>query len=953
MSFEGFDSSILLDFIVECNEHLQDVEEDLLTLEKSPDDLELLNKIFRAIHSIKGGSSFLGLKNISTLTHKMENVLDSLRKKKRDVSSVLIDTILLGLDSLILLINELEQNAKEAFSDGNTMQQVDFDSISTVEMSDVIVKLQEILENPQGKEKEDANDETPAESTQNNTDTQEAESKAVQESAAPKVQENAIDFTSRALSTAMATFIAESADSLEMLDQEFIKLESNSSDKELINTLFRSIHNFKGNARYLGLSNTERLSHFMENILDDFRNDKLSVSADIIDVLLQALDVLKELIHVITEKETDTGVDVEPAVAKLQKFSKKSQSQAQPEASKPKSSGNSNETTIIFLTAVKQHLKNIINISSRLDNNQMEDPHQDFALLLRAASGIKSSANYMQFNESKELSEHLEVIAHHLSENPNNIPPNLNSLLKRCSDQFEQIFSSLEETGAEISVDLLLIADLMIEENIISRKPTSAANESAGDTTLPTAPAGEQADESADQQTPEPETKIDNSDSAKDEDVANPQDKNDNSSVQNASSKSKKAFNVEKTIRVDQSKLDSLMNLIGELIISRNSFSSITRKIENQSKDQDVANELKAATHIIGRISDELQSTIMSVRMLPVGTVFNKFTRLVRDLAKSKDKEIKLHIVGEDTELDKTVIEQIGDPLVHLIRNSADHGLETTEERIKAHKEPAGNIYLRAYHEGNNVVIEVEDDGHGINLEKVKKKALQKGLISQNEFNTISDTNAVNLIFLPGFSTADQISNISGRGVGMDVVRSNITKLNGRIFVETKPGKGTKFLMVLPLTLAIVDAIMIRTGNNVFAVPLHAVAETVKVARKDIKTIKNHKTIRLRDQIISVESIGELFDIDQFQRAKSNDELIPIIIITAGTRQVGFIVDELLDKQEIVIKPLVDFLASITGLSGATILGDGSIILIIDPSELVELAITSNIKIQEYITNET
>ncbi|MEW6535633.1 MAG: chemotaxis protein CheA [Candidatus Auribacterota bacterium] len=929
MSMEDFDSSILLDFIIECNEHLEHVETDLLTLEKNPEDLDILNTIFRAVHSIKGGASFLGLKKISQLTHKMENVLDALRKEKLAVTSEIIDTILEGIDVLIQLIEELEVNAKEAFGEGDKQANIDFDEMSEIDIETIMEKVEAIKSTP---------------ATHSTSSSEPVAQPSSPVSAIQKTEEQEQVGTKNgegALSAALTVFLTESNEILDSLEQNLMSLEENKSDKELINELFRSMHNLKGNARYLGMAHTEKISHHMENVLDGFRERKLEVSSEIIDLLFTGFDTLKALIQAITDTGIDTSVGVEHVVDQLKQIAGKKNEPAPVIKEEPQAKAevvHNDESVSIFITAVSQHLKNLINVQNRLENNQL-DANQDLEILLRAALGMKSSANYMQFNAVRELSENIENIVRVLVANPAAITPAFPLLLKRCVETYESIFDSIKTQCKEVDVDPLLIADLMIETNSVTSR--AVAKETV--TKKVAVDEGRQIPPQADQDIHA------QANANKTEDTNNDQ-KDASSGEQKSSGAAKKGFSVEKTIRVDQSKLDSLMNLIGELIISRNSFNSISRKVETEYNVPEIAKEIKAATHMIGRISDELQNTIMGVRMLPVGTVFNKYTRMVRDLAKAKEKEIILHIEGEDTELDKTVIEQIGDPLVHLIRNSADHGIECTEERLKNGKSPAGNLYLRAYHEGNSVVIEVEDDGAGISAEKMKKKAFEKGLISEKEFNTMTEQAAVELIFLPGFSTAEKVSNISGRGVGMDVVRNNITKLNGRVTVQTQIGKGTKFSMILPLTLAIVDTIMARVGRNVFAIPLYAVAETVKVDRNGIKTIKNNRAFNLRGNVIGIASIAELFHIDAEKRNGSDiDDSVSIVIINSGSYQVGFIVDELLDKQEVVIKPLIDFLASITGISGATILGDGSIILIIDPTELVELTTKSGERVQELI----
>ena len=393
------------------------------------------------------------------------------------------------------------------------------------------------------------------------------------------------------------------------------------------------------------------------------------------------------------------------------------------------------------------------------------------------------------------------------------------------------------------------------------------------------------------------------------------------------------------SIRVDHEKLDHLMNLIGELLINRNRYAMITKTLETGGRNIDVtgvAQDLSETTYAMARVSDELQDTIMKVRMVPVASVFSRFPRLVRDLSRKSNKEVELILEGEETELDKSVVEVINDPLMHLIRNSVDHGIESAADRAASGKNAVGKVYLRAYHKGNSVAIEIEDDGKGIDPDKMREVAVKKGIITPDEAKNLDDREAVDLIFAPGFSSAEKITDISGRGVGMDVVRTNIKNLKGSVTTTTTVGKGTRFTLSLPLTLAIIEALMIKMDDQMYAIPLDAVSTTTKLESVRLTDVKGRKAVTMRGEVLGIVELGELLNL----RPASAElpEVLSVVIIQDNDRHLGLVVDRLLDRQEIVIKSLGTYLSDVRGLSGASIMGDGSIVLILDPHEIYLMA---------------
>jgi two-component system chemotaxis sensor kinase CheA len=394
------------------------------------------------------------------------------------------------------------------------------------------------------------------------------------------------------------------------------------------------------------------------------------------------------------------------------------------------------------------------------------------------------------------------------------------------------------------------------------------------------------------------------------------------------------------TIRVDIERLDMLLNLVGELVINRTRISDIantlSRNVNDPNHHADVvvplAKDLADSSALLARTTNEIQESIMKVRMVPIGQVFDRFPRMVRDLAKARNKEIKLEIAGAETDLDKTIVDEVGEPLMHLVRNNVDHGIEEPDVRESRGKPRAGTIKLNAYHEGNQVIIEVQDDGGGIQLDKVRDRGIKQGLIT--EADRLTDREIIELIFTPGFSTAEQVTDVSGRGVGMDVVKKNILRLKGVFDVDSVLGEGTKFTMKLPLTLAIIQALLVRVANELYSIPLDAVIESQRIDTSDVRTVHGGEVITLRGQVVPLIRVGEFFNLTN----ERDPDKVMIVIVGLQGRQVGLVVDSFQGEQEIVIKPLSDVIGRIAGISGATILGNGSISLIIDVHSLVASA---------------
>ena len=392
---------------------------------------------------------------------------------------------------------------------------------------------------------------------------------------------------------------------------------------------------------------------------------------------------------------------------------------------------------------------------------------------------------------------------------------------------------------------------------------------------------------------------------------------------------------VEQTIRVDVKRLDHLMNLIGELVLAKNRLIKINDDVEERYEGEEFLEELNQVVSIVSLVTTDLQIAVMKTRMLPIGKVFNKFPRMIRDLSRELNKKIELVISGEDTELDKSIVEEIGDPLVHIIRNSCDHGIETPQERIAKGKPEEGTISLKAYNEGNQIVIQIDDDGKGLDPQMLKEKSLQKGVITEKEAETMSDKEAYTLIFRPGFSTAAAVTSVSGRGVGMDVVKTNIEKLNGIIDIDSEVDVGTSIKLKIPLTLAIIQALLVGVQEEHYAIPLASVLETVRISKDEIYTVEGRSVMRLRDDVLSLVHIGDIFEVERILDAS---EHAYVVVLGLGTSKLGLIVDILVGQEEIVIKSLGDYLKGIEGIAGATIRGDGGVTLIVDVVALMSMA---------------
>jgi two-component system chemotaxis sensor kinase CheA len=587
------------------------------------------------------------------------------------------------------------------------------------------------------------------------------------------------------------SFIVETREIFDRLGQDLLVLEKGSADNELLNCIFRAVHTVKGTSSFLGLEQMTELAHVFEDVLNKLRRGEITVSADKMDVMFEAYDIMKDLLQRIEAKNL-AKVDLTEILAKLRVIGQVGM--AAPD--------------VPAVTAATPSTAKV-------------------PVVVPAPAPATPEAAPQTAETAKRESTPVASIAPETAPAP---PP-------------------------------------------AEQHPAAAA------------PAAGRATDT--------------------------------------------------TIRVDVARLDSLMNLVGELVLGRNRLTQISYQMNQEYETVPISKDLSETSSQIDFITTELQMAVMKTRMVPIAKVFNKLPRLVRDLAKETGKEIAFEMFGEDTELDKSIIEELNDPLIHLMRNAADHGLESTADRRAAGKPERGTITVRAAHEGNHIVISVGDDGRGMDPEKLKAKAIEKGMITEAQAKEMPRADAFNLVFAPGFSTAAKVTNVSGRGVGMDVVRTNITKLKGIIEIESELGKGSTIVIKLPLTLAIIQALLVDVAKEVFSVPLESVLEVVRIQPGDINTINGKEVVRLRNTVLPLARLHRIMKTTG--NGHGAEEWIYVVVVGLAQQRLGIVVDSLLGQKEVVIKSLGGYLGTVPGIAGSTILGDGRVIMIIDVGEMMKL----------------
>ncbi|BDQ35618.1 chemotaxis protein CheA [Pseudodesulfovibrio portus] len=952
MSQDFLDPEILSDFFIEAKEHLETIEPNLLELEKSPENLGILNEIFRPMHSLKGASGFLGLNKINGLAHKAENILDELRQGSMQVTEGIMDLILSATDALRTMVDNLETSGVEGDVDtGPVIAQIE--AALKGELGDVTggpgAEGEVVLEPEPVSEPQSVVEPAPAPAPEP-VATVEEEVTASVPAFVPEPDPD-FDDTPYALTTVgeghLADFLEEAQEIVENLNRCLLTLEGEPEGaEELINDTFRYFHNLKGNSGIIGFKELNSLTHEAETLLNKVRKGEIASSQSMIDLLLAAVDLIETLVSKVDiETSRVDPVDTSAMAQILQKVTNDGDTAAVQGLVSGKSEDHPKEAeaaptpaeaaavesvadeydpedVALFISTIDQQLKAV---DVAFDLLRKDSGQKDIIDgLFRTFQTIQNSTGYMGFDEIREYASRTAGLVDQARKSDMDFSLMLDILEQEHAILREMIVKAVKSVGGSIEEEGAEVASAPEPEPI--SEPAAAPVPEPAPAPEPVAEAPKPAP------APDPvKQPVSKPASAARKPMSNA---SKSSGAQQPPAKPK----VSSTIRVDHHKLDHLMNVIGELIINRNRYAMLARALEDgQEEVHVVAQQLTETTYAMARISDDLQDTIMKVRMVPVQTVFSRFPRLVRDLSRKSGKQVELIMEGEETEFDKSVVEEIGDPLVHLVRNAVDHGLEPEDERIAAGKKPKGHVWLRAYHKGNSVAIEVEDDGRGMDPEKLKMVAMRKGVITPEEANAMDDREALDLIFAPGFSSAEKVTDISGRGVGMDVVKTNIKNLKGSVHTQSEVGKGSKLTLTLPLTLAIIDALMVQVGGDTFAIPLDAVSETTKIEVEKLSEVNNRKAVELRGEVLGIVELAELLDLPQ---SMDDRDVLPMVIIQDNDRRLGLVVDRLLERQEIVIKPLGQYLNNfnLKGLSGATIMGDGSVVLILDPHEIYSLS---------------
>lgn len=683
------------------------------------------------------------------------------------------------------------------------------------------------------------------------------------------------------MSQYLEIFIEETREHLQSLNSCLLQMEKKPEDTSMLNEIFRVAHTLKGMSGTMGFNRMSRLTHDMEDVLHALRSNEIKVSPALIDLLFKCLDALENYTNQVVETGSEGSNDYLDIINALSdvirnKGAEPEKPMAAPVVKQENAAGSEASVNI----ELNQYDKNVISKASEMGNNSFQ-----ITIKLNKGCVLKSARSFIIF---KTLERYSEIIK---SE------PRVEDIE---DEKFDFEFTVLVVTKEDEDVFLKELNSIAEVEEVIIKlvEAKKMVEVQAGS-------------EAVDEQAEKAKTAA--GDAVPEADAA---------SQLNADLNAKKA-KTGKTVRVDIDRLDVLLNLVSELIIQKTRLEGL-EGIERTPAYVETVEYLE-------RITTNLHDAVMKVRMVPVETVFNRFPRMIRDISKDIGKEVVLTLSGEETELDRTVIDEIGEPLIHLLRNAVDHGIESIEKRRELGKPEAGNIYLRAYQDGNNVVIEVEEDGQGINIDKVRKKAIDRGLINRDVANNLSRKNIIDFLFKPSFSTADKVTDLSGRGVGLDVVKTKIEALGGVVDVETELGKGSKFIIRLPLTLAIIQALLVLVGNEKYAIQLSSIHQITNIKPDDIKFVQKQEVVLFRNSVIPVIRLDRVLEV---HKEETDQKTLTLVIVKRGDRLTGLVVDRIIGQQEIVQKSLGKFLSHIKIITSATILGDGNVALILDVNSI-------------------
>ncbi len=761
-------------------------------------------------------------------------------------------------------------------------------------------------------------------------------------------------------------FFAEADQQVETLESNILVIENDPTNHEAIDEIFRAAHTLKGGSATVEMNELSSFTHVVEDLLDEIRSDKVQITEPVVDILLSSIDIIKTML----EERSNGSVyqeDVQPTIDTLRSFI-------------PADSGNKKTKkksgSGLMAAAAPQPAKPASAPAAKPEGLPTLSEYELLEMKEACTGGNKLWCISVVFDESNPMNSVGGIQVFAVLKNHGSILRTIPDFDELYEDEFHPnvyYYLATKETGAQL-VEASTLTDVTLSSNAIALDGSEVVKSAPVAAAAPSASAPEQKEESAASEAADKTAAPAQKTAAAKKPAAGATGHSSSGSV----------------LRVDPKRIDYLMNLVSETVITKAAFNQaalligdlqnqlqtiegdykekIRRLLDQVPKMVDsvqngttvkevkaqinenfgdlfsmfdgfdaafktTASKFRSSTQNLGRVAGELQEGVMKIRMVQINQIFSRFPRVVRDLSRELNKKINLVIEGEETELDKAVVEDLLDPIMHCVRNSLDHGIEHPEDRLEAGKPEEGTVTLKASNEGNMIVIEIIDDGAGIDVEKVRKKAIERGLIHPNKI--ISDHDAYQLIFEPGFSTADKITNVSGRGVGLDVVKTSIEKLNGTVIVTSEKGIGTKFCIRLPLTMAIIQGLLVRVATEVYSIPIASVIESVRVKKEEISTIDNYEVLNVRNEVISIIRLDRLFGL----KNKTESEYNFIVIVGTTDKKIGVMVDALIGEEDVVIKPLRDQFTNSPGIAGASILGDGSVSLIIDVSQLLELGV--------------
>ena len=681
-------------------------------------------------------------------------------------------------------------------------------------------------------------------------------------------------FTDPEMQEIFEGFLVETQELLDTLTNDLMEIEQNPDDEELINKIFRSFHTIKGTSSFMGVDKISTITHNAEDILNKVRRREMSINQDIIDVMLEVQDWIQIMLDQLKSGD-EIDVDYSQTLEKL----------------------NILKTGASLTQQVQQHTEQETTSTDTEQETIVTDTDIDGTSPTSAIEAVLTNT---------------EIVTH-----PGDFTP----------EEYELLDKAFAELNQQFAQQVKMTVVQQVQEEGIEEQSTDEISDDTPEQQQETLPSQEPlSTEQVIIESSKEETQVDRPAPVEDK----PKQK------QNIPDKSKDKSSGQavatETIRIDVGRVESLMDLSGELVLSRNRLMQISENIDSRVTDKELIRELMDSTAQLDFITSEIQNAVMKMRMIPIGKLFQKAPRIVRDLSKEFGKKIKLILKGEETEIDRGIIEELNDPLVHMIRNSCDHGIETPEERLRKGKPEEGILILDASQEGNNIVIKIIDDGAGMDPQKLINKAIEKGIIKPEEAANFTKREAFQLIFAPGFSTAKVVTSVSGRGVGMDVVRTNIQALKGMVDIESEVDKGTTFIIKLPLTLAIIQGLLVKIQNETYAIPLSSVLEVVSTRNCEISTVNKKEVIRIRNDVFPLIRLDYAL---KHPTPLNTLEDRNVVIVGVGVEKYGLVCDELLGQQEIVIKSLGEYLGNIKGIAGSTILGDGRVIMIIDIGDLI------------------